>query len=72
MEEALPAASASKRALAGNLITTTMSAVGKEFSETPRTEVEIQVYADGLADMFCAYLEAQGKISQDRKPAQTS
>jgi AcrR family transcriptional regulator len=72
MEEALPAASASKRALAGNLITTTMSAVGKEFSETPRTEVEIQVYADGLADMFCAYLEAQGKISRDRKPAQTS
>lgn len=58
MEEALPVASASERALAGNLITTTMSAVGKEFSELSRTDVEIQVYADGLADMFCAYLGA--------------
>lgn len=59
MEEALPAVSASERALAGNLITTTMSAVGKEFSEAPRTDAEIQVYADGLADMFCAYLRAK-------------
>ncbi|BCB18662.1 TetR family transcriptional regulator [Bosea sp. ANAM02] len=58
MEEALPVASASERALAGNLIITTMSAVGKEFSELPRTDAEIQVYADGLADMFCAYLGA--------------
>ncbi len=47
MEEALPAASASKRALAGYLITTTMSAVGKECSELPRTDVGIQAYADG-------------------------
>lgn len=56
MEEALPDVSAGERALAGNLITTTMSAVGKEFSEIPRTDIEIQAYADGLADMFCAYL----------------
>lgn len=56
METALPAGSASERALAGDLITTTMSAVGKEFSETARTDAEIQAYADALADMFCAYL----------------
>ena len=56
MAEALPAASAGERMLAGNLITATMSAVGKEFSETARTDAEIQTYADGLADMFCAYL----------------
>lgn len=47
MVEALPAASASKRALAGYLITTTMNAVGRECSELPRTDVGIQAYADG-------------------------
>jgi AcrR family transcriptional regulator len=73
MEEALPAVSASARALAGNLITTTMSAVGKEFSETPRTDMEIQAYADGLADMFCTYLRAQDNSSpEDSRPAQAS
>jgi hypothetical protein len=43
--------------LAGDLITTTLSAVGKQFSETPRTSAEITAYADAMADMFCAYLE---------------
>jgi AcrR family transcriptional regulator len=56
MHEALPAASAATRALAGDLITTTLSAVGKHFSETPRTPAEIEAYADAMADMFCAYL----------------
>ena len=35
MQEALPEASEATRALAGDLITTTLSAVGKQFSETP-------------------------------------
>lgn len=56
MMAALPAASTSERALAKNLITMTLSAVGKEFSETARTDAEIQAYSDALADMFCAYL----------------
>jgi len=56
MAKALPAASTSERALAGKLITMTMSAVGKEFSETAKTDAEIEAYADALADMFCAYL----------------
>jgi len=56
MREALPNASEATRALAGDLITTTLSAVGKQFSETPRTSAEIEVYADAVADMFCAYL----------------
>ncbi|WP_293794901.1 TetR family transcriptional regulator [uncultured Bosea sp.] len=73
MEEALPDVSAGERALAGNLITTTMSAVGKEFSEIPRTNIEIQAYADGLADMFCAYLRTRGGSSpEDGMPAQPS
>jgi AcrR family transcriptional regulator len=56
MQEALPAASEATRALAGDLITTSLSAVGKQFSETARTPAEIDAYADAMADMFCAYL----------------
>jgi AcrR family transcriptional regulator len=58
MREALPAAPEAVRALAGDLITTTFGAVGKQFSETPRTHTEIEAYADAMADMFCAYLKA--------------
>jgi AcrR family transcriptional regulator len=58
MQEALPEASEATRALAGDLITTTLSAVGKHFSETARTSAEIEAYADTMADMFCAYLGA--------------
>lgn len=56
MQQALPGASGATRALAGDLITTTLSEVGKHFSETPRTAAEIEAYADAMADMFCAYL----------------
>jgi AcrR family transcriptional regulator len=56
MQEALPEVSEATRALAGDLITTTLSAVGKHFSETPRSSAEIEAYADAMADMFCAYL----------------
>jgi AcrR family transcriptional regulator len=58
MREALPKASEPTRALAGDLITTTLSAVGKHFSESPRTPAEIEAYAETMADMFCAYLKA--------------
>jgi len=58
MREALPAMSDDRRGLAGDLITTTLSEVGKRFSETPRSEAEIAAYADAMAEMFCAYLEA--------------
>lgn len=61
MREVLPDAPEATRALAGDLITTAMSEVGKQFSETPRTDEEIEVYADAMADMFCAYLERLGK-----------
>jgi AcrR family transcriptional regulator len=63
MREALPQASEEVRVLAGNLIMTTFSSVGKKFSESPRTPAEIQEYADAMADMFCAYLRELGKDS---------
>lgn len=56
MQQVLPEASEATRALAGDLIKTTLSAVGKQFSETPRTSTEIEAYANAMADMFCAYL----------------
>ncbi len=61
MREALPQASEATRALAGDLITATLSQVGKQFSETHRTPAEIEAYADAMADMFCAYLGALGR-----------
>ncbi|MDF0581030.1 TetR family transcriptional regulator [Bradyrhizobium yuanmingense] len=61
MREALPKTSNANRGLAGELITTTLSEVGKRFSETPRSHAEIAHHADGLADMFCAYLGELGR-----------
>jgi AcrR family transcriptional regulator len=65
MAEALPAASDAARAMAGDLIIATLSAVGKDFSESrPRTDAEIEAWADSMADMFCVYME-----SIERRPA---
>jgi AcrR family transcriptional regulator len=58
MREALPKASKAKRALAGELVKTTLSAFGTQFSATPRTAAEIETYATAMADMFCAYLKS--------------
>lgn len=57
MKEALPDAPEPVRVLAGALIASTLSAAGKQFSETPRPPAEIEAYSDAMADMFCAYLK---------------
>ena len=64
MREALPGVPDATRVLATELITTTLSEVGKRFSETARSEAEIARHADGLADMLCAYL---GALARRRK-----
>jgi AcrR family transcriptional regulator len=56
LQEALPGASKAKRVLAADLIGTTLSTVGKRFSESPHARAEIDAYAEAMADMFCAYL----------------
>lgn len=61
MREALPAASDATRTLAGGLIASTLGAVGKQFSEAPRCDEEIDIYADAMADMLVAYLERLGR-----------
>ncbi|HAV1629644.1 TPA: TetR/AcrR family transcriptional regulator [Enterobacter hormaechei subsp. steigerwaltii] len=60
--EVLPMASASSREQAGDLIMTTLSTVGNEFSRTRRSKAEIKAYADEMADMFCAYLKTLGQV----------
>ncbi|MGJ5197762.1 TetR family transcriptional regulator [Bradyrhizobium sp. HKCCYLRH1030] len=61
MREVLPRAGETERARAADLIKTTLSQVGKHFSETPRSRAEISAYADAMADMFCAYLSTANK-----------
>lgn len=56
MGEALPKISAEQRALATDLLTTTLSAGGAKFSQVPRTVGEINAYSKAMADMLCAYL----------------
>ncbi|WP_241047993.1 TetR family transcriptional regulator [Achromobacter xylosoxidans] len=73
LEEALPNASDATRVLAGDLITHTLGAVGKQFSESPRADAEIEAYADALADMLCAYLDSLAQpVARRRAPARKS
>ncbi|TFF14195.1 TetR/AcrR family transcriptional regulator [Pseudomonas sp. BCA14] len=58
MLELLPRVSTQTRTLACELILATLKSVGKDFSGSPRTDEEIAVYADGMADMFRAYVIA--------------
>ncbi|WP_105385249.1 TetR family transcriptional regulator [Neorhizobium alkalisoli] len=57
MVEALPEVQETARRLAGDMIVMTMTSVGKELTETPRSPPEIDAYADAMSDMFIAYLE---------------
>jgi AcrR family transcriptional regulator len=57
MRELLPSVPDATRKLAAGLIKSTLREVGKEFSDTPRTEAEIETYAGAMADMFCAYVD---------------
>jgi AcrR family transcriptional regulator len=57
LRESAPGASDAERALAGDLIKTTLSAVGSRFSAIPRPREEIHAYAEALADMLCTYLD---------------
>ena len=67
MREVLPTATDATRTLAGELVTATFAAVGKRFSETPRTPEEVESFADAMADMFCAYLRELGHVGHGRE-----
>jgi len=57
MDEVLPEATPASREQARRLVTMTLSALGKQFSETPRTDHEINAWAEAVADMLCGYLQ---------------
>jgi len=57
LRETLPDVPDDRRMLAGRLIKMTFSEVGSSFSETPRTEAEIEAWSEALADMLCGYVE---------------
>lgn len=54
--EVWPQADAAARQLACDLLGDVLGAVGKQFSERPRTAPEIERYARAMADMLWAYL----------------
>ena len=69
MREVLPRSSEATRILAGDLIKATLSQVGKDFSESPRTPGVIEAYADAMADMFAAYLGGVAAKALGGRPA---
>jgi AcrR family transcriptional regulator len=56
MQHLLPESDEPTRIAACDLILTTLSSVGKDFSGTARSDLEITAFADRLADMFSAYV----------------
>jgi AcrR family transcriptional regulator len=56
MTDVLPDATQATRALAIELVTSTLGALGEQYSRTPRTAAEIKVYSNAVADMLTAYL----------------
>ena len=69
MRETLPDAKPARRTLAGHLIKATLSAVGQEFSASPRSAREIATYSNAMADMFAAYLVGLGHVRPASVPA---
>lgn len=56
MKEVLPHASRFTRTAASDLIKSVLTAAGKQFSESPRSALEIKAYASSMTEMFSAYL----------------
>jgi len=71
IDQVLPNASNAERTLASDLVMDTLSAVGQQFSQEPRTDKEIKAYAGGLADMLCAYLAGLAGQNTARKVKRT-
>lgn len=56
IRSALPDADEATCELTADLLETTLTEVGRSFSEVTRSEAEIVAYSDAMANMFCAYL----------------
>ncbi|MCA9515843.1 MAG: TetR family transcriptional regulator [Myxococcales bacterium] len=56
LDGALPLAPQETRALAADVLKTTLAAVGKRFSERADAQATVDAFAGGVADMLCAYV----------------
>lgn len=63
IREVLPAATETTIATVTDIVSTTLGALGKEFSEQRHDAGEISAYSDAVADMLCAYLVSCGARS---------
>ncbi|HEY0208814.1 TetR family transcriptional regulator [Acerihabitans sp.] len=63
MREVLPDTPEEVLTQASGLIITTLGSVGHAFSESPRTQQEINSWSDAMADMFCSYIDGIAKAS---------
>ena len=62
--ELLPQWDQHERLRAADLINSTLGNVGKHFSESPRSDAEIEDYARDMADMFCVWIREKGANMQ--------
>jgi AcrR family transcriptional regulator len=69
LQEVLPKAPKGTRTLLGDLMITTLSTVGKNFSESPHTPAAIRAYAEAMTDMFCAYITEVAHHRDKLQPA---
>lgn len=57
--ELLPAANKKERAFTIDVLTTTMSAVGKEISEHDRSRENVEAFANAISDMLCSFFKSK-------------
>jgi AcrR family transcriptional regulator len=62
LSEVLPNASHPSLELAQTMLVTTLSELGCRFSERPRSEAEVEEWANAMTEMFWAYLERQARV----------
>lgn len=58
--ELMPTASKKERAFAMDVMTTSMSAIGKQISEQDRSPADVHAFADAVSDMLCSYFTQTG------------
>lgn len=57
MNEAVPQVPVENRAFIADVVMTVMTAVGERISEQARSELEVEIMAEAIGDMFCSYLD---------------
>jgi AcrR family transcriptional regulator len=68
--EVLPRADQAQREFCADLLTTIMSAVGKNVSEQGRSMENVDAFAVALGDMFCGYLAScAGSTAKPKRPS---